>query len=79
MKTKPNNYELTFRRAEKEFLRFDQEEMIRACFEHHERMDGSGYPQHIKDKSISRVARITAVADSFSAMICDRPYAAGDA
>ena len=31
MKTKPNNYELTFRRAEKEFLRFDQEEMIRAC------------------------------------------------
>ena len=53
------------------------EEMIRACFEHHERMDGSGYPQHIKDKSISRVARITAVADSFSAMICDRPYAAG--
>ena len=31
METKPNNYELTFRRAEKEFLRFDQEEMIRAC------------------------------------------------
>ncbi|MGN0962810.1 MAG: DUF3786 domain-containing protein [Clostridia bacterium] len=30
MKTKPNNYELTFGRAEKEFLRFDQEEILRA-------------------------------------------------
>ena len=50
------------------------EELLRACFEHHERMDGSGYPQKIKGSQISRVGRITAIADSFSAMICEKPY-----
>ena len=50
------------------------EELLRACFEHHERMDGSGYPQKLKGSQISRVGRITAIADSFSAMICERPY-----
>ena len=51
------------------------EELLRACFEHHERLDGSGYPQRSKSSQISRVGRLTAVADSFSAMICQRPYA----
>ncbi|MBO4368634.1 MAG: HD domain-containing protein [Desulfovibrio sp.] len=51
------------------------EELIRACFEHHERMDGSGYPQHLKGPQISPMGRITAVADSFSAMITERSYA----
>lgn len=50
------------------------EELLRACFEHHERMDGSGYPQKTKGTQISRIGRITAVADSFSAMICEKPY-----
>ncbi len=50
------------------------EELLRACFEHHERMDGSGYPQKIKGAQISRVGRITAIVDSFSAMICEKPY-----
>ena len=50
------------------------EELVRACYGHHERMDGSGYPQRLKGNQISRVGRITAIADSFSAMICDRPY-----
>ncbi len=50
------------------------EELVRACYEHHERMDGSGYPQHLKGNQISRVGRITAIADSFSAMISHRPY-----
>ncbi len=50
------------------------EELLRACFEHHERMDGSGYPQKIKGPQISRVGRITGIADSFSAMICEKPY-----
>lgn len=53
------------------------EELVRACFEHHERLDGSGYPQHLKGAQISRVGRITAIADSFAAMICDRPYGQG--
>lgn len=55
-------------------LEMSFEELVRACYEHHERMDGSGYPQRLKGSQISRVGRITAVADSFAAMICDRPY-----
>lgn len=46
-----------------------------ACFEHHERMDGSGYPQRMKGDQIHPAGRICAVADSFSAMISERPYA----
>lgn len=43
--------------------------------EHQERTDGSGYPQHLKGDAISRLGRLAAVADSFSAMIQKRPYA----
>ena len=50
------------------------EELVRACYEHHERIDGSGYPQRLKGSQISRIGRIAAIADSFSAMISDRPY-----
>lgn len=53
------------------------EEIVRACFEHHERLDGSGYPQKGKGNQISRTGRLAAVADSFSAMISDRTYAKG--
>ena len=55
-------------------LEMSFEELVRACYEHHERLDGSGYPQRLKGSQISRIGRITAVADSFSAMISDRPY-----
>ena len=41
---------------------------------HHERPDGKGYPDGLKDEEISREARIIAVADSFDAMTSDRPY-----
>ncbi|MBQ7607298.1 MAG: HD domain-containing protein [Desulfovibrionaceae bacterium] len=51
------------------------DEVIHACFEHHERLDGSGYPQRYKGTQISTIGKITALADSFSAMICERCYA----
>jgi len=41
---------------------------------HHERLDGKGYPDHLKGSEISVGARIVAVADSFDAMTSDRPY-----
>lgn len=44
--------------------------------EHHERVDGSGYPQKISGDAVSRLGRLAAVADSFAAMIQKRPYAA---
>lgn len=41
---------------------------------HHERWDGSGYPKGLKGEAIPRVARIIALADSYDAMISERPY-----
>jgi len=41
---------------------------------HHERIDGSGYPDGLKGKEIPLLACILAVADSYDAMTSDRPY-----
>jgi HD-GYP domain-containing protein (c-di-GMP phosphodiesterase class II) len=41
---------------------------------HHERMDGTGYPDRLAGEAIPLAARIVAVADAFHAMISDRPY-----
>lgn len=41
---------------------------------HHERWDGMGYPTGLKGHEIPFGARLIAVADSFDAMISDRPY-----
>jgi putative nucleotidyltransferase with HDIG domain len=45
-----------------------------AILEHHERLDGSGYPAKLVDKQISWMGRIVAVADVFDAMTSNRPY-----
>ncbi|MDD5723023.1 MAG: PAS domain S-box protein [Syntrophales bacterium] len=42
--------------------------------QHHERMDGSGYPRHLKGDEIIMEARILAVADVVEAMSSHRPY-----
>jgi PAS domain S-box-containing protein/putative nucleotidyltransferase with HDIG domain len=42
--------------------------------QHHERMDGSGYPQGLKGEEILLEARILAVADVVEAMVSHRPY-----
>ena len=42
--------------------------------QHHERMDGSGYPQGLKGDEILIEARILAVADTLEAMASHRPY-----
>ncbi|MCL2136133.1 MAG: HD domain-containing protein [Coriobacteriia bacterium] len=44
---------------------------------HHERLDGKGYPFHIKGDDFSKLARIMAVADIMTALTEDRPYRAG--
>lgn len=41
---------------------------------HHERFDGKGYPDGLKGNDIPLGARILSVADSFEAMMSDRPY-----
>ena len=44
---------------------------------HHERLDGNGYPFHVKGEDFSKLARIMAVADTFTALTEDRPYRLG--
>lgn len=44
---------------------------------HHEHIDGSGYPEHLKGDEIPFAARIVAVADTYHALISDRPYRKG--
>jgi len=44
---------------------------------HHEKYDGSGYPEGLKGETIPAIARIIAVADTFDAMTTDRPYRKG--
>ncbi|MBI5095361.1 MAG: HD domain-containing protein, partial [Candidatus Hydrogenedentes bacterium] len=44
---------------------------------HQERLDGSGYPFHLKSDDLSTGARILAVADVFTALTEDRPYREG--
>lgn len=41
---------------------------------HHERIDGNGYPDHLKGNDIPLGSRILAVADTFDAMNSNRPY-----
>lgn len=44
------------------------------AYQHHERMDGSGYPQGIRGEEICLEARVVAVADVVEAMLSHRPY-----
>ena len=45
--------------------------------EHHERLDGSGYPFHLRAEQISIESRIIAISDCYAAMAEDRPYRVG--
>jgi HD-GYP domain-containing protein (c-di-GMP phosphodiesterase class II) len=50
-------------------------EIVGIIENHHERMDGSGYPRGIKGASIPLLARIAGLVDTYDAMITARPYA----
>jgi putative nucleotidyltransferase with HDIG domain len=56
----------------KNIATFDQVRI--AIRQHHERIDGTGYPDALKGDEISLGARIIAVADTYDAMNSDRPY-----
>lgn len=44
---------------------------------HHERIDGKGYPDGLKHGEIPLAARIVAIADTYHALVSDRPYRKG--
>ena len=52
----------------------DYSEVARIVRHHHERIDGAGYPDGLKDAEIPLISRIIAVADAYNAMTSDRPY-----
>ena len=51
-----------------------QEDIAAGAHYHHERWDGKGYPNGLKETEIPWVARIISVADTFDAMSSTRPY-----
>jgi putative nucleotidyltransferase with HDIG domain len=52
-------------------------EMAIIAGEHHEKLDGTGYPDKLTARDLSLESRIIAVADVFAALSEDRPYRAG--
>jgi putative nucleotidyltransferase with HDIG domain len=53
---------------------FDDNAIALAALQHHERMNGSGYPLGLTRENIHPLARIVAIADVYSAMISTRVY-----
>jgi HD-GYP domain-containing protein (c-di-GMP phosphodiesterase class II) len=49
--------------------------MLQAIAEHHERVDGTGYPNGLRGEDISVYGKMAAIADCFVAMVSPRPYA----
>ena len=51
------------------------ESVMEGISQHHERLDGSGYPLGLVGEQISIYGRMAAIADSFAALVSTRPYA----
>jgi HD-GYP domain-containing protein (c-di-GMP phosphodiesterase class II) len=49
--------------------------ILKQVLEHHERLNGKGYPQKLPGKELSMIGQMCAVVDSYCAMTTDRPYA----
>jgi HD-GYP domain-containing protein (c-di-GMP phosphodiesterase class II) len=62
---------------QQEELRWLLRAELPALLEHHERLDGRGYPNGLLGDQIHEIGRIVAVADVFDALTSDRPYRAG--
>jgi putative nucleotidyltransferase with HDIG domain len=55
----------------------ENERVLDVCRHHHEKMDGSGYPDKLSAENISLIARMSAVCDVYDAVTSNRPYKAG--
>lgn len=51
--------------------------VLDVCLHHHEKMDGSGYPEGLKGDQISLFAKMGAVCDVYDAITSNRPYKTG--
>lgn len=53
---------------------FYTDEIIRGVYEHHERIDGKGYPKGLKKNEISEFAKVISICDVFTAVSANRSY-----
>ncbi len=53
------------------------EASLDVCLHHHEKVDGTGYPERLKDDQISLYAKMGAVCDVYDAITSNRPYKKG--
>ncbi|HAU57689.1 MAG TPA: phosphodiesterase [Comamonadaceae bacterium] len=51
--------------------------VLDACLHHHEKIDGTGYPDKLPGEKISLIAKMTAICDVYDAITSDRPYKRG--
>ena len=51
--------------------------VLDACLHHHERTDGTGYPDGLGNDALSTIARMTAICDVYDAVTSNRPYKNG--
>ena len=74
----PNEYEAIKKHSEIGYRILNSaaymKELAEIILSHHERWDGNGYPNGLKGDEIPILARIVSVADSYDAMMSDRPY-----
>ena len=50
---------------------------LKGILDHHEKLDGSGYPDGLKGDMIPEIARIITIVDLYDALVTDRPYRKG--
>jgi len=53
------------------------ETVLDVCLHHHEKFDGTGYPERLAGEGISLLARMGAICDVYDAITSNRPYKAG--
>jgi HD-GYP domain-containing protein (c-di-GMP phosphodiesterase class II) len=51
--------------------------VLDVCLHHHERIDGTGYPERLPSDRITQIARMGAICDVYDAVTSNRPYKAG--
>lgn len=58
-------------------LKITQPEILEPAIQHHERLNGKGYPNQLAGEHIGHLGRIIGIADTYSAMITDTPQRKG--
>lgn len=77
-----NEFEVLKTHSEKGFEMLKQcgglsESVLQAVLQHHERANGTGYPEGLLERQITKNAKIVSIADTYDTITSDRPYSKG--